>query len=200
MEAVEKQIEKKIARARVHSIFFTEDFREMGTPVAVKVALHRLVNRKVIGRLARGIYAKPDYSKLLKKEVMPGPEDVAKAIAKRDHARIMPTGNYALNALGLSTQVPVKIIYLTDATPRKIKIGNTEILFKRTAAKNLQYKSELCMLAVQALKAIGQDNRTREDEKKIIEHLKNVDYPDLKHDIKLAPQWIAEIMAKAIPV
>lgn len=199
MKNTEKQIADKIANVGKDSIFFTEDFRVYGTADAVKTALHRLVKRNILNNLARGIYARPEYSKLLNLEVLPGAEKVAEAIAKRDKARIIPTGSFALHALGLSTQVPMKIVYLTDATARKIKIGNTEIVFKRTTAKNLSYKSELCMLVVQALKEIGKDLVTEEEGHKIVELLKQEEYKKLKNDIAIAPQWIAEIMAKALP-
>ncbi len=199
MKNTEKKIADKITNAGKDSIFFTEDFRDYGTAESVKVALHRLVKRNILSSLARGIYAKPEYSKLLNMEVLPGVEKVAKAIARRDKARIIPTGSYALHALGLSTQVPMKIVYLTDATARKIKIRNTEIVFKRTTAKNLSYKSELCMLAVQALKEIGKNQLTEKEKHKVIELLKQEQYKKLKHDIAIAPQWIAEIMVKALP-
>jgi hypothetical protein len=170
-----------------------------GTPGAIKVSLHRLVKKNILIRLGRGIYAKPEFSKLLNIEVLPGIEEIARAIAKRDRAKIIPTGSYALNALGLSTQVPMKLVYLTDATARKVKIGKTEIVFKRTTSKNLSFKSELCMLVVQAFKEIGNGKVTIKDELKVIDMLKKEDYQKLKHDIAIAPQWIAEIMAKALP-
>jgi hypothetical protein len=198
MENTEKQITETIKKARAGQIFFNEDFRDKGTGEAVKVALHRLVKRNVLQRIARGIYAKPYYSELIEKEVTPGADEVAKAVALRDKARIIPTGVYALNALGLSTQVPMKLVYLTDAAPRKMRIGKATILFKRTTAKNLSYQSELCMLVVQALKEIGIGKVRKEEENKIIGLLKKVDYSQLKHDIGIAPQWIAEIMAKAL--
>ncbi|MGM0498421.1 MAG: DUF6088 family protein [Bacteroidota bacterium] len=109
-----------------------------------------------------------------------------------------PFSREAYEALGLSTQVPMKLIYYTDATPRKIKLKHGEIIFKRTTSKNLNYKSEIAMLVVQALKEIGKGNQTIEEEKKILSHLKKVDVKHLKHDISIAPQWIAEIMAKAL--
>ena len=198
MENTDKQIIDRIDKAAAQTIFFTEDFRELGKPEAVKVALHRIVKRNILHRLSRGIYAKPEYSKLLEMEVNPGAEAVAKAIAKRDRAKIIPTGVYALNALGLSTQVPMNFVYLTDGEPRKIKVGKATIKFKRTTPRNLSYKSELCMLVVQALKEIGNGKVTGEEEKKLKGFLRNVDYNELKHDIALAPQWIAEIMAKVL--
>ena len=199
MESIEQQITKEIQRTGEETIFFTEDFMQHGTPDAVRIALFRLVNKNIITRLARGVYAKPGYSRLLNKETVPGVEAIVKAIAKRDRAKIIPTGVYALNALGLSTQVPMNFVFLTDGTPRKLKIGKATITFKRTVPKNLSYKNELCMLVVQALKEIGNGKVTEQEKEKVIKLLKQVDYKELKHDIALAPQWIAEIMAKAIP-
>lgn len=199
MESIEQQITKEIQRTGEETIFFTEDFMQHGTPDAVRIALFRLVNKNIITRLARGVYAKPGYSRLLNKETVPGIEAIVKAIAQRDRAKIIPTGVYALNALGLSTQVPMNFVFLTDGTPRKLKIGKATITFKRTAPKNLSYKNELCMLVVQALKEIGNGKVTEQEKEKVIKLLKQVDYKELKHDIALAPQWIAEIMAKAIP-
>lgn len=198
MESTDSKIDKIIDQADTDSVLFTDDFRECGTPEAVRIALHRLVKRGVIHRLARGIYAKPGFSRLLDTEVLPDLEKVAKAIARRDKATIIPTGSQALHVLGLSTQIPLKLVYLTDGSPRVIKIGKGEIVFKRTSAKNLSYKSELIMLVIQALREIGQGKVTEQEEKLIIEKLKAVDYETLKHDISIAPQWVAEIMAKAL--
>jgi len=90
--STEDKIEKKIKRLKQGTIVFTEDFQEYGSPGAVKVALHRLNKKGILVSLARGIYAKPKFSKLLNKEVLPGAEEIAKAIAKRDKAKIIPTG------------------------------------------------------------------------------------------------------------
>jgi len=52
--------------------------------------------------------------------VYPGANDIAKAIARKDRAKIIPTGSMAMHLLGLSTQVPLKVVYFTDGSPRKI--------------------------------------------------------------------------------
>lgn len=194
----EKLALQKIEASRANTIFFTEDFKECGSPEAVKTALHRLTKRAVIQSLGRGIYGKPQYSELLKKELTPTLETIAKAIAKRDRVRIIPTGSYALYALGLSTQIPMNIVYLTDGTPRKINIDKGTILFKKTTPRNLSYKGEISTLVVLALKEIGQGNLKADETEKIITLLKKEKYENLKHDIQLAPQWIAEIMVKAL--
>ena len=198
MQSIEKQIIEVLKKSKQRNVFFMEDFRHLGSHEAVKVALHRMTKKKTLSRLARGIYAKPYYSKILKKEVLPGAEEVAKALAKRDMASIIPSGSQALHALGLSSQVPMNLIYYTDASPRKINLKNGQIIFKPTSSRNLHFKSHLAMLIVQALKEIGKENLTEEEESKIFDYLKNIELKHLKHDMKIAPQWIAEIMAKAI--
>lgn len=148
-------------------------------------------------RIAHGVYVKPKISKLLG-ELTPTAEDVAIAIAKRDKARIIPTGVHAQNRLGLSTQVPTKAVYLTDGSPRLIKVGKRTILFKKTSPKNLSTKGQISTLVIQALKDIRNGLVTEDEEKKVISILKKEDVNNLKNDIKLAPVWIAEIMKKAL--
>lgn len=179
-------------------IFFTEDFKGYGSSEAIKSTMHRFVKRGVLKRLAKGIYVKPGYSELVKSETLPTMEDLAQAIAKRDQARIAPTGAMALYKLGLTTQIPLRPTYLTDGSARKIKIGKSEITFKRVTPKKLVFKGQVSSLVVQALSEIGQSNLEPDQESKIITQLKREKYEDLKHDIRLAPQWIAEVMAKAL--
>lgn len=198
MLSTDEQIEQKIKGQKPGTILFTEDFQKYGTPGAVKVALHRMVKKGLLYTIARGIYTKPKFSKLLNQEILPSAEEVATAIAERDMARLLPTGVHALNILGLSTQVPLKLVYLTDGSPRKINIGNRTIHFKKTTPKNLALKGKTSKLVVQALKEIGKDKATEKELNRIKTLLQKEDITDLKHDISLAPQWIAEIMAQAL--
>lgn len=90
--------------------------------------------------------------------IYPSTEDIAKAIAKRDKATIVPPGSLALNSLGLSTQVPLNVVYLTDGSARKIDLGKRKIIFKKTSPRNLAALGSISKLAIQALKEIGKDN------------------------------------------
>ena len=94
--------------------------------------------------------------------VYPPVGEIVKAIAKRDRAKILPTGNTAMNQLGLSTQVPMNSEYITSGSAREIKLGNRSIRLKRSVPKNFEYKGELMPILVQAMKAIGKDNLTDE--------------------------------------
>ncbi|SIQ19112.1 DUF6088 family protein [Maribacter ulvicola] len=196
--SIDDQIENRIGKAKEGAIFFADDFSDLGSQSAIHTTLHRLEKRKVLSRISHGIYAKPKVSELLNQEILPSVEEVAKAIAKRDRAKLLPSGSYAQYVLGMSTQIPLKLVYYTDGKARTIKVGNRTIQFKRTTPKNLALKGKVGRLVVQALRDIGRDKITQQEEETIINLLKKEDIKNLKHDIALAPQWIAEIMAKAL--
>lgn len=194
---IENKIIVKIKKAGRGTLFFTDDFIAFGNSKAVNKVLERLVIKGEIKRVARGIYTRPKISSLIG-EVMPTAENIAKAIAKRDKARIIPTGSYALNAIGLSTQVPMNVIYLTDGAARKIKLDKRTITFKKTTPKNLSTIGKISTLVIQALKEIGQDKVQEWEENKIIELLKNEEKSRLEYDLRMAPEWIRVILRKAL--
>jgi len=193
----ETQILAKIKKAKRGALFFISDFATFGKPDAIRQALHHLVKSGKIDRISAGIFVRPQKDDIIGK-VMPDIEDIAKAIARRDKARIVPTGDYALNRLGLSTQVPMNIVYLTDGTARKIKIGNYTIVFKTVAPKNVAAIGEISRLAIQALKTIGKENITKEEVWHIQTVLQNEKLTHLEYDIRLAPAWIQEIMKEVL--
>ena len=196
-ESIENSILGKIKKARGGSLFFTEDFLRFGTAKAVSKALERLENANELTRIARGIYSRLGKDPVLG-EIKPGLEAIAKAIAKRDKARIMPTGVLALNALGLSTQVPMNVVYLTDGAARKVVLGKRKILFKKTSPKNLSAIGTISGLCIQALKEIGKDKLTETEKNIIINHLRDEEQSRLAHDIRLAPEWIRIILRDAL--
>ncbi len=198
MASVEDQIFTQINNNDEGTIFLIEDFAHIANANALGVALYRLVKRGILYRLASGIYVKPKISQLLNQMVLPSLNEIAQAIAKRDKARIIPTGSFAMHALGLSEQIPLNVVYYTDGKARKIKIDKSSITFKKVSPKKLALRGKISKLAVLALTEIGKDNLTKNEEAKVVKLLKDEKLEDLRHDLQLAPQWIAEIMAKAL--
>ena len=197
MESIDDKVIKKIKKARGGSVFLIDDFLQFGTAKAVGKVLERLVEAGEISRVSRGIYARLKQHPIFG-ELLPSAEDIAKAIAKKDKARIIPTGVLALNALGLSTQVPLNLVYLTDGSARTIKIRKRTVKFKKTSPRNLAAIGPVSSLVIQALKEIGKDKVTEKEMGIILQHLKSEDSYRLAHDIKLAPEWIRIIMRKAL--
>jgi uncharacterized protein (UPF0261 family) len=187
--SADDQILRKIKKAKRGTLYFIDDFIDFGNAKTVGKALERLVKSGELHRIATGIYVRPTKDKVLG-IVFPSIEDVAEAISKRDKARIVPTGSYALYKLGLTTQVPMNVVYYTDSTARKIKVGKQTITFKRASARNLSAIGDISMLAIQALKTIGRDKVTKEELTRIKELLKQEKPFHLQHDLKIAPEWI----------
>ncbi len=197
MLSIENKIEKSIKGKLRGTLLLPSDYANYGSADAVRQALARLEEKKFIERVAQGIYVRPKISEFIG-PILPTAEEVAEAIAKRDKAKTVPTGSYALNALGLSTQIPMNIVLLTDGSPREIKIGKRSIRFKKTTPKNLLAKGKISRLVIQALKEIGNGKVTEEEEKKILDLLADENPKHLIHDIALAPVWVQKIMTKAL--
>jgi hypothetical protein len=193
MQSINNQIEIEITTGQKGKIVFAEDFKKIGSSEVVRITLFRLCKKGTIIRLSPGIYLYPKRDKD-NTIFYPSIHDVIKQIAKRDKAKIVPTGLYALNALGLSAQVPMRFVFLSDGTARRIKIGKVRVTFKKTAPKNLSYKSKVCSLVIFALKEIGKGNVNADELVKIHEALSHETTEKIMHDALLAPQWIFDVL------
>lgn len=198
MHSLDDKILAKITKQPDGHIFVYTDFDTLGNASAIRVAIHRLVKKGIIERIIPGLFVKPTTSKLLNKTVSPSLDKVAQAIARKDNAKITPTGVFAMYALGLSTQIPLNIVYLTDGKARKIKVGKSAIVFKKTSPKKLALKGKISKLAILAMSEIGKEKLRPNEIDKIIKALKNEDIKHLQHDLLLAPQWIAETITKGL--
>lgn len=197
MNSIDDYILKTIENTKKGAIFFTEDFLQFGNAKAISKALERLVNKDILSRVARGMYALLKEHKEFGK-IYPTAEEIAQAVARRDNARIVRTGIWAQYALGLTTQIPLKAVYLTDGSARTIKVKGRTIKLKKTSPKNLSAIGPISSLVIQALKIIGKDKLSVQEEKTILKHLNKEAQDHIKHDIKLAPEWIRVIMRKAL--
>lgn len=193
-ESIEIQVLGKIKRSPRGMLFFADSFAKITNSKSANKALERLVKSGEIERVTQGIYVRPLIDDYIGK-VFPSIEEIAVSIAKRDRAKIIPTGSYAMYKLGLTTQVPLNIVFYTDTSARKIKIGKQTITFKKASSKNLAFVGRISTLAIQALRTIGKEEVTAEEIKQIKKVLKNENQKNLQHDLLLAPVWIRKLIA-----
>jgi len=197
-DSISGKIRQRITRGKSGKIYFAKDFSDIGNDELINKILYRLEKDKTLVRLSHGVYLRPVVDKELGM-LYPSPEKVAKAIAKRDNARILPTGNYALNVLGLSTQVPMNVVFLTDGSPRKINVGKRKITFKKTAPSSFEYKGKIIPLIVSALKKLDRENLQPEHIKRLEQILSESEDKSILHsDVNLAPTWIKKIILPLI--
>lgn len=176
--------------------FSASDFIEEFSGESIDKSLSVLTKDGKIRRVCRGIYDYPKYSELLKQELSPDFDQAAQAFARKFNWRIQPSGDAALNLLGLSTQVPGKLIYLSDGPNRKYTIGNYRLEFKKSALKDVGFKYRESGLLVQALKALGKEHITEQVIKKIRSQFEpNICLKIIK-DTKSATGWIYDSIKK----
>ena len=195
--SIKQSIFKRLEECPEHSIFFLNDFAEYGSVETARKILLQARMQGLVTHLSHGIYLKPMRSRF--GEVPPSMETIAKEIAERDHVEIMPTGNTAANILGLSTQVPMTVSYLTTGSSRTINIGKRSIKFKHAAHRNFAYKGKTIPLIVQALKEFGEENITEQIKSALSTYMaKANDIETFCDDILLAPSWIQSIIKPII--
>ena len=157
--------------------------------------MHRLVGRKILRRLARGLYEYPRKHQELG-VLSPDIEKVAKALAGKSRIRLQPAGAYAANLLGLSEQVPAKVVFLTDGPSRTVKIGRQEIQLRRTTPRNMAASGRLSGLLMQAFRHLGKDHITVERMEQLKRTVPAMERRRLLKDLRLAPAWMHPLLRK----
>ena len=189
---IDARILSALRRRGEGTVFVPSDFIGMGSRGAVDVALHRLVARGAIRRLGRGVYDLPKRHRMLG-AVTPSADEVAAALAGRDRLRLQPSGAYAANMLGLSEQVPAKVVFLTDGATRTVRVGNTTIQLRRTTPRNMATAGRLSGLLIQALRALGRRHVTTRRIAQLMRTIPAAERRALLKDLRFAPAWMHPI-------
>ena len=192
----------KVIEPRVKSIIFGHgrgwvftpgEFLGVADPRSVSVALTRLARKGVIRNLTRGLYDYPKNDPQLG-ILSPSVDAVARALSLRHAIRLQPSGGYAANLLGLSDQVPMKVVFLTDGINRRVQIGKLQIIFKRSTPRNMASAGKISGLVIQALRHLGQRNIDGKIVQKLKQRLSAKDKKLLLSDLRHAPVWVATVM------
>ncbi|MDF2189820.1 DUF6088 family protein [Paraflavitalea sp. CAU 1676] len=196
MDSVHENIRRYLSAFYPGQILVPADFRGRGSQDAIKMSLSRLVKSGELKRIAHGIYYKPMFHTQLG-EMLPSPEAIAEQLAEKEKVRIRPTGSFALNKLGLSTQVPTKLTYLTDGHPRKIRVGKMSIEFKASTPKKMALSGTISGSLILALEELDLDNLEPDQEKRI-RYLIQISRDQFYNDLKLAPAKVYNYISKII--
>lgn len=194
-QSIEKKIVSRIYGKGKGWVFTPSHFLDLGSRSAVGNALSRLTTIGTIRRLATGLYDYPVNDPVLG-TVTPSADAIARALVVRDAIRIQPSGAYAANVLGLSDQVPSRIVFLTDGPARKVSIGKREIILQRTTPRNMATAGRLSGTIIQALRHLSQDQVDDRVLSILHRHLANADRSAILKDLKHAPAWIADILRR----
>lgn len=192
------EIEARINSQPSGSVFVTSDFADIASAKTASRALQRLEDEGTLRRVLRGVYERPEYSEFLKENIAASPDKVARAIARNHGWRIVPSGDTALNMLGLSTQVPSVWLYVSDGPYRKYQYERVTLQFKRTAQKELTSMSDKSALVIQALKALGKDGASDEVLHHIASLLTEREKEAMLKEAQHTTAWIFQLLKKIV--
>ena len=194
-DSTDSNILRRIESRKSGWVFTPDSFADLGTRQAVDLALMRHRKSGLIRKLARGLY---DYPKTDSQFglLQPSTDDIANALAGRYATRLQPSGAYAANLLGLSTQVPMKVVYLTDGRTGEVQIGKRQIILKNTTPRNMATAGRSSGLVIQALRHLGRQNVDQQIIAQLDRRLDDDARKQLMQDIRYAPAWIADIIRR----
>jgi len=196
MNTLKYQIVTRIRAKGRGCVYSSKDFLDLGGRGSIDVTLSNLTKTGFIRRLSRGLYDYPRYNADLGGELSPGIDQIADAIARKRGWHIIAFGALAANQLGLSEQVPAKVVYLSDGPSQVVTVGQLKIYFKHAEPKEMKTKNRMSSLIFQALKFLG---KTHIDNKVILQiqnKLKPKDKDRLLKDARYQSDWIYEIVKK----
>jgi hypothetical protein len=193
MSSLPTDILHRIRKGGRGTVFASKDFLDLGTREAVDQALSRLARAGDIKRLGRGLYHWPRRNEALGIELAPDADQVAQALARRTGSRIVASGAVAANVLGLSTQVPAKLVYLTDGRSRQLRIDNRVFFLHHAASKDLPPGNPTSALVIQALRFLGQGAVDARTITQLHRRLSARERRQLLQDARYTTEWIAEV-------
>jgi hypothetical protein len=186
---VAAKVLRRIQRRGRGNVFISKDFIDIGSRAAIDQALSRLARQGVVRRLRRGLYDYPRASKRLGL-LSPSPDAVAGALARQTSSKVQVSGARAANILGLTDQVPAKLVYMTDGPSRNVHIGNQHIILKHASSRNLAGLGRPTGTVIQALRYLGKDNVKKDTISQLRAMLTDKQAKDLWRDSLSSPGWI----------
>jgi hypothetical protein len=192
-QSTDSKVLDRIKRHAPGWVFAPADFADLGSPMAVRLALMRNARKGAIRKVARGLY---DVPRRLPKlgALPPTPDQILQAVQIRDRSRVQPSGAHAANLLGLSPQVPVRAVFLTDGRSRTVQLGKQQILFRHATNRQMASAGRISGTVIQALRWIGRRQVDANTVAILRRRLSDRDKKQLLRDLRFAPAWVAEIM------
>lgn len=191
-----KEIEHRIAEAEPGTVFVPSDFHDIASVDNANAVLSRMAKRGDVKRPMRGIYSKPKRIEPIGADVPPSPDAVAHAIARKNKWVIAPSGDTALNRLGLDTQVPAVYEYVSSGPYKAYEYGKFVIALKHRANRDLLDCSPVTCLVIQALKALGKEAAGDDVAKKIAARLTEDEVNQFYEETRNSTAWVFEFAKK----
>ena len=196
MIGIKTLVLEKIRKMPRGTIFFIDDFIELGSLGSVRLALMERKKEGLILRPARGIYCYPKIQSEYSGFITPTAESIAEALAAKERVRIIPYGDQSAYRLGLTGLQLSNLKYLTDGPSREINLTEgKKIFFNHTSeVKMFDFCNETMQMVSSAIRVLTEECLDGEKKRKIHKHLRTVPDEEFMKDITIPPAWVGEIM------
>lgn len=161
----------------------------LGSRSAVDQALSRLARNEQLSRICQGVYVRPIETRFGFRP--PAIDKVIESLSTLWGETIVSSGGAAANALGLSTQVPVRSVYLTSGPSRTLKFGEQEVVLRHAPRWQLVAPHRAAGDAIRALAWMGSEE-VEENLEAISRKLSSEELDELAAWRAMMPAWIAE--------
>lgn len=165
----------------------------LGTRAAVDQALSRLAERGQLIRAGRGVYLLPVMSRFGARA--PSVEQAVEALAAQRGEVIVSSGAVAANSLGLTTQVPVRSVYLTSGRTRKMSLGKQTVELRHAPRWQLAMAHRPAGQALRALAWLGPE-RAETALQTLKRKLPPSEFSELVAAAPQLPNWLARSVGK----
>ena len=172
-----------------------KEFLHLGSRAAIDQTLSRLAREGTLLRIGRGIYALPIQGRFGPRP--PSTASVVEAIESASGETVVASGAAEANALGLTTQVPTREVYLTSGPSRRLKLGGREIELKHGNRWQMLLGKRPSGKAIRALIWLGPEQAPMALEV-IRSKLSSHEWDAMRQARAGLPSWIAKAVSEVI--
>ena len=161
----------------------------LGNRTAVDQALSRLARSGRLMRICHGIYMRPVETRF--GPCAPDLDKALEALADLWNVTIVPCGAAAAHALGFTTQIPIRSVYLTSGSGRRLRFGNLDVELRRAPRWQLAAPRRRAGEIIRALAWLG-PTEVRAGLEAVLPGLSPEEISDLAEARATMPHWMAE--------
>lgn len=177
--------------------FSVRELLALGPRASVDQTLSRMARNGEIERVARGVYARLRVNEALGRAIPVEPEKVVAAIARASGARLNVHGAEAARRFGLTTQVPMRQVYTTSGSSRRVHLRTGDIVLLHAAPSRMALAGTPAGEALSALLYLGKKEVTPAVVERVKSALPRAEFARLRSATTLMPAWLSDILHKA---
>lgn len=195
MSTIQEAILQHSRRLPEETILSPKSLLHLGSRDAVDQALSRMARSGKLLRIQRGRYVRPRQTRF--GPTAPSAHEIAGQLAKATGEIIVPSGAAEANRLGLTTQVPVRTVYLTSGPSRRINLGRQTLELRNAPGWQLSGPGTKEGAILRAAEWLGPEGPLGPIER-IVSSLTPEERRGLLVSCAGVPDWLARRLARAL--